>query len=118
MAEILSQQEIDALLNNIKSGQDQTSETNHEQEAVLFDFRLPNRISKNQLRIIRSICDNFAESFSSFLVTKLQSAVSINVASIDQIYYSEYVLIFFGLLVYFLWIIAYRLCMTEATKHD
>jgi len=92
MAEILSQQEIDALLNNIKSGQDQTQETNHEQEAVLFDFRLPNRISKNQLRIIRSICDNFAESFSSFLVTKLQSAVSINVASIDQIYYSEYVL--------------------------
>ncbi|MEG8945590.1 flagellar motor switch protein FliM [Rosettibacter firmus] len=92
MAEILSQQEIDQLLNNLKSGQTQKVETTPEKEAVLFDFRLPNRISKNQLRIIRSICDNFAESFTSFLVTKLQTTVSINVATVDQIYYSEYVL--------------------------
>lgn len=92
MAEILSQQEIDQLLNNIKSGQEQKTEKIPEKEAVLFDFRLPNRISKNQLRIIRSICDNFGESFTSYLVTKLQTTVSINVASIDQIYYSEYVL--------------------------
>lgn len=92
MAEILSQQEIDALLNNIKSGTDQKTETQVEKEIVLFDFRLPNRISKNQLRIIRNICENFAESFSQFLVTKLQNAVSINVASVDQIYYSEYML--------------------------
>ncbi len=92
MAEILSQQEIDALLNNIKSGTDQKTEVPSEKEVVLFDFRLPNRISKNQLRIIRNICENFAESFSQFLVTKLQNAVSINVASVDQIYYSEYML--------------------------
>ncbi|MBS3946649.1 MAG: flagellar motor switch protein FliM [Melioribacter sp.] len=92
MAEILSQQEIDALLNNIKSGSEQKPETTSEKEVVLFDFRLPNRISKNQLRIIRNICENFAESFSQFLVTKLQNAVSINVASVDQIYYSEYML--------------------------
>jgi flagellar motor switch protein FliM len=94
MAEILSQQEIDQLLDNIKSGQEQKNEeqSDKEKEAVLFDFRLPNRISKHQLRIIRSICDNFGESFTSFLVTKLQTAVNINVASIDQIYYSEYVL--------------------------
>jgi flagellar motor switch protein FliM len=92
MPEILSQQEIDQLLNNIKSGTEQTIEANHEREAVLFDFRLPNRISKNQLRILRSIFENFAESFSSFLVTKLQTVVNINVTSVDQIYYSEYVL--------------------------
>jgi flagellar motor switch protein FliM len=92
MAEILSQQEIDQLLNNIKSGTEQKIEPNNEKEAVLFDFRLPNRISKNQLRVIRSVCENFGESFSSFLVTKLQTAVTINVASVDQIYYSEYVL--------------------------
>lgn len=92
MAEILSQQEIDALLNNIKSGTDQKTEAPAEKEVILFDFRLPNRISKNQLRIIRNICENFAESFSQFLVTKLQNAVSINVASVDQIYYSEYML--------------------------
>lgn len=93
MAEILSQQEIDALLNNIKSGTEQKVEpTSTEKEAILYDFRLPNRISKNQLRVLRSIFENFAESFSSFLVTKLQTVVNINVTSVDQIYYSEYVL--------------------------
>ena len=92
MAEILSQQEIDALLNNIKSGTEQKIESSSEKEAILYDFRLPNRISKNQLRVLRSIFENFAESFSSFLVTKLQTVVNINVTSVDQIYYSEYVL--------------------------
>ncbi|PKL83967.1 MAG: flagellar motor switch protein FliM [Ignavibacteriae bacterium HGW-Ignavibacteriae-3] len=92
MPEILSQQEIDQLLNNIKSGAEQNLDANLDKEAVLFDFRLPNRISKNQLRVLRSIFENFAESFSSFLVTKLQTVVNINVTSVDQIYYSEYVL--------------------------
>jgi flagellar motor switch protein FliM len=92
MPEILSQQEIDQLLNNIKSGTETKTEQAHEKEAVLFDFRLPNRISKNQLRILRNIFENFGESFSSFLVTKLQTIVNINVTSVDQIYYSEYVL--------------------------
>ncbi|MFO7445023.1 MAG: flagellar motor switch protein FliM [Ignavibacteriaceae bacterium] len=92
MAEVLSQQEIDQLLNKVKSGDEQPAGPTIQEEASLYDFRLPNRISKNQLRTLRNIHDNFAESFSSFLVTKLQSIVSINVTSIDQIYYSEYVL--------------------------
>ncbi len=91
MAEVLSQQEIDALLNNVQSG---VSEPNSEVErdVVPFDFRLPNRISKNQLRTLRNIHETFAESLSSFLVSKLQNIVNISVASVDQIYYSEYVL--------------------------
>lgn len=92
MAEVLSQQEIDQLLNNMKSGAEQDSAQLPDKEAVPFDFRLPNRISKNQLRTIRNIHENFAESFSSFLIPKLQSIININVISVDQIYYSEYVL--------------------------
>lgn len=93
MAEVLSQQEIDQLLNKMKTGGEQTSSSvTPEKEAVPFDFRLPNRISKNQLRTIRNIHENFAESLSSFLLSKLQAIVNINVISVDQIYYSEYVL--------------------------
>jgi len=93
MAEVLSQQEIDQLLNNVKSGAGEPSQpVQREKEAIPFDFRLPNRISKNQLRTIRNIHENFAESLSSFLVSKLQTIVTINVATVDQIYYSEYVL--------------------------
>ncbi len=92
MAEVLSQQEIDALLNNIKSGGENEGAQSNEKEAVPYDFRLPNRISKNQLRTLRNIHENFSESLSSFLMTKLQSIININVISVDQIYYSEYVL--------------------------
>jgi flagellar motor switch protein FliM len=92
MAEVLSQQEIDQLLNNIKTGGEQSQQSGQDKEAVPFDFRLPNRISKNQLRTLRNIHENFSESLSSFLMTKLQSIININVISVDQIYYSEYVL--------------------------
>lgn len=92
MAEVLSQQEIDQLLNKVKSGEEQSPSLPLEKEAILFDFRLPNRISKNQLRTIRNINETFAEGFAGFLVSKLQSIVNITVTSIDQIYYSEYIL--------------------------
>jgi len=92
MAEVLSQQEIDQLLNNVKSGQEIEEPQSSESEVIPFDFRLPNRISKNQVRSIRNIHENFGESFASYLVSKLQAIVTINVTSVDQIYYSEYVL--------------------------
>lgn len=93
MAELLSQQEIDQLLSNVKSGvETKESSAKIEKEVIPFDFRLPNRISKNQLRTMRNIHENFSESLSSFLVSKLQTIVNINVTSVDQIYYSEYVL--------------------------
>ncbi|RJP63114.1 MAG: flagellar motor switch protein FliM [Ignavibacteriales bacterium] len=92
MAEVLNQQEIDNLLNNVKSGTEEKNDSFEQKEAVPFDFRLPNRISKHQLRTITNIHENFAESLSSFLVSKLQTLVSTSVASVDQLYYSEYVL--------------------------
>ncbi len=90
MAEVLSQQEIDQLLNS--GGQEQPQTSSSDNEVIPFDFRLPNRISKNQLRTIRNVHESFAESFASYLVSKLQAMVNINVTSIDQIYYSEYIL--------------------------
>ena len=94
MAEVLSQQEIDALLSNVdnESSKPEEASSSIEKEVIPFDFRLPNRISKNQLRTIQNINENFAEMFSSYLMSKLQSIVTCDVTSVDQIYYSEYVL--------------------------
>ena len=96
MAEVLSQSEIDALLNTGSSADPSELKTiadkPKEREVVPFDFRLPNRISKIQLRTISNISENFGEMFSSYLMSKLQTIVSVNVTSVDQIYYSEYVL--------------------------
>jgi flagellar motor switch protein FliM len=97
MPEILSQQEIDSLLSGIAtaeepkpSGPAQDKQT--DKEVVTFDFRLPHRLSKNQLRTFQAVHEGFGESFGSYLVSRLQTTVSVNVISVDQLFYSEYVL--------------------------
>jgi flagellar motor switch protein FliM len=98
MAEILSQQEIDNLLAGITTGGGAAAvipeppSTPHEREIQTFDFRLPHRLSKNQLRTLQAVHESFAESLGSYLVTRLQTNVAINVVSVDQLFYSEFVM--------------------------
>lgn len=96
MPEILSQQEIDGLLSGISTGQidatDPAGPKKAEREAITFDFRLPHRLSKNQLRTFQAVHENFGETFGSYLVSRLQTPVTINVSSVDQLFYSEYIL--------------------------
>lgn len=86
MSEGLSEQEVERLINKTKKVR------REEKEPIPYDFRLPNRISKNQLKILRSIHDSVCDSFGSYLVSKLQTMLSVKVTTVDQIYYSEYVL--------------------------
>ncbi len=97
MPEILSQQEIDSLLTGLSAGQIPGAAKPVEaqkpaKEAITFDFRLPHRLSKNQLRTFQAIHENFGETFSSYLVGRLQTTVTVNVTSVDQLFYSEFVL--------------------------
>lgn len=96
MPEILSQQEIDSLLSGITPVQEPPAaaddEKKQEKEVLTFDFRLPHRLSKNQLRTLQAVHENFGESLSSYLVSRLQTNVAINVTLVDQLFYSEYVL--------------------------
>ncbi len=97
MPEILSQQEIDNLLSGMPIAQEiqppiLNEENKSEKEVVVFDFRLPHRLSKNQLRTMQAIHESFGEAFGSYLVSRLQTTVNIGVSSVDQLFYSEYVL--------------------------
>lgn len=97
MPEILSQQEIDSLLSGISTGSVETSQAPAEEarggkEVITFDFRLPHRLSKNQLRTFQAVHESFGETFGSYLVSRLQTTVTINVSSVDQLFYSEFVL--------------------------
>jgi flagellar motor switch protein FliM len=95
--EILTPQEIESLLSDMSAGRNETTEGSGEpkkaeREAITFDFRLPHRLSKNQLRTFQAVHENFAETMASYLVSRLQTAVSINVLSVDQLFYSEFAL--------------------------
>jgi len=95
--EILSQQEIDSLLSGITTDEKSTAGASGESrkqsdEIVTFDFRLPHRLSKNQLRTFQAVHESFGETFGSYLVSRLQTTVAISVSSVDQLFYSEFVL--------------------------
>lgn len=91
MAEFLTQEEIDSLLQAAKQ-EALGFEQRFQRDVVSYDFRRPNRISKNQLRTIQNIHETFAESISYYFVSKLQTVATVNVTSVDQLFYSEYIL--------------------------
>lgn len=96
MADVLSQNEIDSLLTGISVGNvqadDLISDTKPRGDVMNYDFRRPNRISKNQVRTIQNVHEAFGEVFGYYLVSKLQTMASISVTSVDQLFYSEYIL--------------------------
>ncbi len=100
MPEILSQEEIDALLSSIDKEEIKEEEIIEEppleevesQKVSLYDFRRPDKVSKEQIRAIKNLHDKFARNFSSKLSAFLRSIVEINVVSVDQMTYAEFVL--------------------------
>lgn len=91
MNRILSQEEIDALLSSVSKGKSYESiETETRKSVTVYDFKHPDRISKEQIRSMRTIHENFARLFATFLSTNMRALVDVNVISIDQVTYSEY----------------------------
>ena len=87
MASQLSQQEIDDVFQNVR---DVRPDRTGGKRAVPFDFRRPDRISKSQLRAIHQLHDNFVRALASSLATYLRSYVIVNLVSVEQLSYSEF----------------------------
>ncbi len=96
MSEILSQEEVDALLNAVSSGQiesiDEVKEKELEKSVTVYDFKHPDRVSKDQVRTLQMLHDGFARAFSSTLSAHLRTIVDIDLVSVDQITYSEFIM--------------------------
>ena len=95
MAEdVLSQNEIDALLSALSSGEmdaEQLKEEEEDKKVKVYDFKRALRFSKDQIRSISRIHDNFARLLSTYFSGQLRTYVNINVASVDQIPYEEFI---------------------------
>jgi flagellar motor switch protein FliM len=93
---ILTQEEIDALLKTVSSAEGQNVEEipeDHQVRSVVpYDFRHPNRVSKDQIRTLENLHDNFAGHYGSTLSTIMRTVVDVDLVSVDQITYSEFVM--------------------------
>jgi flagellar motor switch protein FliM len=87
MSRELSQQEIDAVFQTTQGRQAEKTGT---KRAALFDFRRPDRIAKSQLRAIHQLHDNFVRNLVSSLSAYLRSYLIINLVSVEQLSYSEF----------------------------
>jgi len=94
MPEILSQEEIDTLLSALSAGQLKVKgiqEEAKEHKIKPYDFRRPNKFSKDQLRTLEMLHETFLRSLSLYLSSRLQTVVHCNIAGVDQLPYGDYI---------------------------
>ena len=98
MADVLDQGEIDALLAAVDSGGVETTTTQagpqtarEQKEAYTYDFKRPERVSKDQMRALEGIHETFARNLGASLSGFLRTIVEIRVATTEQLTYSEFI---------------------------
>lgn len=94
MSEILSQNEIDALLSALSSGDIEPDELPKEEEKVKiknYDFKRPQKFSKDHIRTLELVYDNYARIISNFLTAQLRTNVKVKIESVQQITYEEFI---------------------------
>ncbi|MBQ6435584.1 MAG: flagellar motor switch protein FliM, partial [Synergistaceae bacterium] len=57
----------------------------------VYDFKRPDKFSKDQLRAIQMIHESFARQLTTVLSTLIRSIVSAEIASVEQLAYEEFV---------------------------
>ena len=95
MGKILSQEEIDALLGSAREIERETAREPAEPiigEATIYNFRRPDRVSKEQIRSLHFLHDRFARNVATSLSAYLRSATDITVVSVEQFTYSEFLM--------------------------
>ncbi len=92
MANILSQNEIDELLSVLTSGKESPVEEVAVEDAQAikkYDFRTANKFSKEQMRTLHFIYDNYASRLSTYLSGTLRAICEVDVISIEEQSFSE-----------------------------
>jgi flagellar motor switch protein FliM len=91
---ILSQDEIDALV-AATSGRARSEDSRAAANAdnvLTYNFRRPDRVSKEQLRSLHFLHDRFARNLSTSLSAFLRAMTDVNIVSVEQFAYSEFLM--------------------------
>lgn len=99
MADVLSQNEVESLLSALdptastNSGPSRTTSRNADfnSQISIYDFKRPERVSKEQMRAFRALHESFSREFGAALSGMLRSIIEVKLISVDQLTYSEFV---------------------------
>ena len=94
MPDVLSQAEIDALLQGVMSGEVDADEVKKEEttrKIKVYDFKRPDKFSKDQIRTLYMLHESFGRLLNTYLSTHLRTLISVDVASVEQLTYQEFV---------------------------
>ncbi len=95
MAKVLSQEEIDALLTTVADEEKVAVEDpalSKSKSTPAYDFKHPNRVSKDQIRTLENMHVNFAGHYGSTLSAIMRTIVDVDFVSVDQITYGEFIM--------------------------
>ena len=92
MAKILSQHEIDALLGSAAIHQAIGDATAAARPYIRYNFRRPDRVSKDQIRSMHFMHDRFARNMAQSLSAYLRAVTDVAMVSVEQFNYSEFLM--------------------------
>ena len=87
MAGVLSQNQIDKLLSGLQSNKDDGDSKplrEEESKVKVYDFRSPKKFTKEQLKTLESLYENFARILSSYFTSLLRIFCEIEVVQIEE----------------------------------
>jgi flagellar motor switch protein FliM len=90
MKGVLDQSQIDTLLRDISGGNVEIKKAAEQKAIKEYDFRIPRKFTKEQLRIISGIHETYARLLSSYLTGALRTFCKAEVVSIEETRYYEY----------------------------
>ena len=94
MADVLSQSQIDALLNSFSSegtkAFEEIEEQAKEQKVKNYDFKMPKKFTKEQLKVIDGIFENYSRVLSSYLTGLMRIFCKVEVLQIEEQLYYEF----------------------------
>jgi flagellar motor switch protein FliM len=92
MGKILSQEEIDALLGSSATLDPASKASAVAEAAITYNFRRPDRASREQIRSLHFLHDRFARNVSTSLSAYLRAVTEVSIVSVEQFTYSEFLM--------------------------
>lgn len=90
MADVLTQAQIDEMLKNVAMGSVPIATPSEEAKVKEYDFRAPKKFTKEQIKVLDSIFENYARLMSSYLTGLLRLYSRVTLLNIEEQRYSEF----------------------------